>query len=595
MKSDFTKMSPALLAHYRSILANADYVYLVSDSASCRWGDHLRDLVLSSSLLENTPLVMVKPGLELLCQMYHCDTQEYANDCNCPPMWEDRAPLTNLTIRQELFKLYQNSRSKNNKSLSTHGLHVMFSADSSWDDSGNLRQGLEKAWGDINEERALQLAVTRKKLDCTQIVISQNSHLLMQLRELCQTGIKGVQNSDGLITLSFNESGYLYDSFESEENETTLLARMARKKLNTLVQQQPVYIDDSALRHPKADELLQNIKRSLLQADKQLIVLAKKKEPLAHSETLVARAQEAPASVRFVWLRDEQGKTEAITEALLTDTAALATPSRISFITDRATRAEKIQQRLAGSGILLEIYSVNKHGFLSNRDKTQSNQHTSQSLSLTTAQNKQKIEGAIKSGDIETALALASEKDAFKNGVITCLCEKKADILEMLLKQADRIPSSIITWWLLEYKQFRSPAFLMENPKFYDLLVLALSKCTSNIPQVNKWLDRLQDLEEAPTAAKTELSFLTSLLEHSLKLATGATIGLTRVRRSDIPKELPRSKRSEADIIRLKLQELRQQHDYLTREIEKRAQEQSDITNQIAYLEAELSSLASTK
>ena len=179
------------------------------------------------------------------------------------------------------------------------------------------------------------------------------------------------------------------------------------------------------------------------------------------------------------------------------------------------------------------------------------------------------------------------DKDALKNGVITCLCEKQADTLEQLLKQADRIQSTIINWWILEYKQFLSPAYLMENPRFYDLLVQALSKCNFFAPQAEKWVDRLQDLEDAPSAAKVELAFVISLLKHAIE-RSGVT-GATRIRRADIPKELPRTERSEEDMLRGRLQELTQKKDVLVREIEKLTAERFDMERQIAKLEAELS------
>ena len=354
-----------------------------------------------------------------------------------------------------------------------------------------------------------------------------------------------------------------------------------------MVQQQLAYIDDSALRHPQANEMLQNIKPGLMQAEKQLIVLAGRKEPLSLSDTLIARAQETPPTVRFAWLREGLGKTEALIEALLSETASLPSGTKISLITDRVTRAEKIQQQLAGSGILVEIYSVNKHGFLSNRDKTQSALFASTPPSLTTAKNKQLIEQAVKDGDVQATLSLASDKDALKNGVITCLCEKQADTLEQLLKQADRIQSTIINWWILEYKQFLSPSYLMENPRFYDLLVLALSKCNFFAPQAEKWVDRLQDLEDAPSAAKVELSFVISLLKNAIERSY--VTGATRIRRADIPKELPRTERSEVDMLRGKLQELTQRKNLLVREIEKLTAERFDMERRIAKLEAELS------
>lgn len=485
-----------------------------------------------------------------------------------------------------LLNMYMELRKNRLRPISNKCLHVMLSADSVWGESGQLELRQDEPWGNIPEQRAIQLAVFHKHRDCSQIVISQDINFLQSLRELCKTGVKGAPNSEGLVTLSINEQGFLYDPFEAAEDEDSLLARISRKKLSALVQLQPTYIDDSALRHPQANEMLQNIKPGLMQAEKQLIVLASKKEPLALSDTLVTRAQETPPSVRFAWLREGLGKTEALIEALLSETASLPSGSKISLITDRVTRAEKIQQRLIGSGILVEIYSVNKHGFLSNRDKTQPALFASAPPSLTTAKNKQLIEEAVKGGDVQTALSLASDKEALKNGVITCLCEKQADTLEQLLKQADRVQSTIINWWILEYKQFLSPSFLMENPRFYDLLVLALSKCHFFAPQAEKWVDKLQDLEESPTAAKVELSFLISLLKQTIDRPYATA---TRIRRTDIPKVLPRTERSEVDLLRGKLHELTQKKDLLVREIEKLTAERFEMERQIAKLEAELS------
>ncbi len=584
---DYQKKSSILVAHYRSIFAHADYVYFASDSATCGAGGFLRDAAIMSSIMKNTPVIMVKPGLETLCKIFKCDSRDNISaDMDIIPRTEG-IPVVDSMARRQLFGLYQDLTYSRSRSISSRSLHIMLSPDSVWGESGQLELRQDETWDNIPEQRAIQLAVFRKHRDCSQIVISQDIKFLQSLRDLCKAGVKGAPNSDGLVTLSINEQGFLYDPFEAAEGEDYLLARISRKKLSALVQQQLAYIDDSALRHPQANEMLQNIKPGLMQAEKQLIVLAGKKEPLSLSDTLIARAQETPPTVRFAWLRDGLGKTEALIEALLSETASLPSGTKISLITDRVTRAQKIQQQLAGAGIIVEIYSVNKHGFLSNRDKTQSALFASAPPSLTTAKNKQLIEQAVKDGDVQTALSLASDKDALKNGVITCLCEKQADTLEQLLKQADRIQSTIINWWILEYKQFLSPSYLMENPRFYDLLVLALSKCNFFAPQAEKWVDRLQDLEDAPSAAKVELAFVISLLKHAIE-RSGVT-GATRIRRADIPKELPRTERSEEDMLRGKLQELTQKKDVLVREIEKLTAERFDVERQIAKLEAEIS------
>lgn len=584
---DYQKKSSILIPHYRSILAYADYAYLASDSATCGAGGFLRDASVGSSILKSTPVIMVSPGFEQLCQRFQCDTPENLHNVVDSIPGTDGIPVVDDMIRRQLFGLHLDLHRSNSKHASNGALHIMRSLDSVWGETGQLEQQREEPWGNIPEQKAIQLAVFRKHRDCSQIVISQDTAFLQTLRDLCKVGVKGAPNSDGLITLSINDEGYLYDPFETAESEDYLLARISRKKLATLVQLQPAYIDDSALRHTKAEDMLQNIKPGLVQAGKPLVVLANKKEALAHSELLITRAQEDPPTVRFAWLREDLGKTEAIIETLLAETASLPANAKITLITDRVTRAEKIQQQLAGTGVFVEIYSVNKHGFLSNRDKTKPVLSAGSSPSLTTARSKQLIEQAIKAGDVQDALALASNKDALKNGIITCLCEKQADTLEQLLKQADRVQSTIINWWIMEYKQFASPSFLLENPRFYNLLVLALTKCNFFVQQAEKWVDRLHDLEDLPASAKVELSFIISLLKGAIDRA-GVT-GATRIRRSDIPKVLPRTERSEVDMLRAKINELSQKKELLLREIEKLTAERIDIDSQLAKLQVELS------
>ncbi|MDO4409987.1 MAG: hypothetical protein Q4C05_01740 [Akkermansia sp.] len=586
---DYQKKLIALIPHYRSLFIHADYVYLASDAAICEAGVFLREASMNAFVMRNLPVVMVKPGFKCLCRAFKCDSHENLSKTVPSIPGTKGVPVIDDFGRKRLFEIFERLE-KNPSRVGSYSsnLHIMQSADSEWNDRGKLSLNPDELWTDVPEQRAIQMAVYHKYRQCSQIVISQDVKFLRTLRELCKVGIKGSPNPNGLITLSINEQGYLFDPFESAEAEDLLLNRISRNKLSALVQKQATFIDDSALRHPKASEMLQNIKPGLIEAGKALIVLADKNQPLEFSDVLIARAQENPPTVRFSWLNGELGKTEALTAALFSETASMPTNSKITLITDRVSRAEKIQQSLAGSGIFVEIYSVNKHGFLSNRDKMQDLFSFSKSMALTEVKNKQLMEQAIKSENVQAALSLASDRDVLKNGVITCLCEKKADVLELLLKQADRISYSIIDWWILEYKQFQSPSFLLENPRFYDLLVLALSKCMGfDASSAEKCLDKLQDLEESPTAAKVELSFLISLFKLSIEHA-GVT-GITRIRRADIPKELPRSERSETDLLRLKLQELFQQKKRVMKEIDKLLAEQADLERQIIQLEVQLS------
>lgn len=573
-----------LIAHYRAVFGHADYVYLASDSATSRAGSVLTHLAIGSSFLKNTPVVMVRPGVEEMCKIFKCDTQD---NLRMGVEYDPKGiPVVDSWVRQQMFSLFCDLQRSRRTTVGGRGLHVMLSPDSDWNELGKLESEDVSAWINVPEEKALQLAVFRKHRDHSQIVISQDVPFLQSLRDLCRVDVKGHPAYGRLITLTLNEQGYLYDPFEACDDETKLLTRMSRRKLYALAEQEPIYMDDSALRHPQAEELLLNIKSCMVQLEKTLTVLASKQESLALADTLIARAQEVPPTVRFAWLNDDLNKTEALVDALLSDTATLPRNSRIALITERLPRAEKIQEQLAGAGVIVEIYSINKHGFLRNRDKDSPPIAGMKLGAVTTMKKKQIMEQLVKSGDVQEALSLAGDKDALKNGVITCLCEKQADTLEQLLKQADRVQSTIINWWILEYKQFSSPSFLMENPRFYELLMLALSKCNFFAKQAEKWVYRLQDLEDSPAAAKVELSFIISILKLSIERA-GVT-GATRIRRADIPKVLPRSERSEADLQRGKLQALVQKAKLVQRQIESLTAEHSALQRQIDELETEI-------
>ena len=580
-------LARTLFRHYHDFLSAADYAYVASDSYTSSSGSFLREMTLESRMSNNTPVVMVAPGFETVCQKFQCVSD--SDEAQSPDSSNDSEVSQRISpyARGHLALLSELLQRNDSKPVSFNGLHIMQSPDSSWNDSGLLEMHDEEPWTNISEQKALTQAVHGKYGgSCSQIVISQDIAFLKSLRDFCRAGVLKNAPDDSLMLLSLNSQGYLYDPFEAEYEEEKLLARISRQKLTALVQRQPIFIDDSALRHPQACSMLQNIKPGLILSGKPLVVLANKQEPLALSDVLLERAQEDPPTVRFAWLRQAPTKTEAIIAALLSETSALPPNSKVSLITDRVVRAEKIQERLAGMGVFIEIYSVNKHGFLSNRDKKRASSREIKPSAFSSIRNRQAMEQAVKTDDLPEVLALASDKDALKNGVITCLCEKQISVLNLLLKHVDRIPSAIISWWILEYKQFQCPSFFLDNPELYDLLVQALSKCNFFVNQAEKWIDKLQELEEAPSAAKIELSFLVSLLR--LAIDRAGVSGHTRIRRIDIPKDLPRTELSEIDLLRRKRQELLQRRDSLIRDLEKLSAERSDIERQIADLDAKM-------
>lgn len=580
-------LARTLFRHYHDFLSAADYVYVASDSYTSSSGSFLREMTLEFRMSNNTPVVMVAPGFETVCQKFQCVSD--SDEAQSPDSSNDSEVSQRISpyARGHLAHLSELLQRNDSKPVYFNGLHIMQSPDSSWNDSGLLEMHDEEPWTNISEQKALTQAVHGKYGgSCSQIVISQDIAFLKSLRDFCRAGVLKNAPDDSLMLLSLNAQGYLYDPFEAEYEEEKLLARISRQKLTALVQRQPIFIDDSALRHPQACSMLQNIKPGLILSGKPLVVLANKQEPLALSDVLLERAQEDPPTVRFAWLRQAPTKTEAIIAALLSETSALPPNSKVSLITDRVVRAEKIQERLAGMGVFIEIYSVNKHGFLSNRDKIRRSYTTEKSQTVGFVRRKKMMEQAVKSGNVDEVLSLANEKENLVNGIIACLCEKNADILEMLLKQADNVPFSVLNWWFLEYKQFNSPSFLLENPRFYELLVVALFKSFYQASSAEKWLEKVLELLEAPTAAKVELSFIATLLKHATE---GAETRLyTRICRADIPKELPRTELSEMDLLRRKRQELLQRRDSLIRDLEKLSAERSDIERQIADLDEKM-------
>lgn len=581
MKKNTLRM-PVLVTNYRALLENTDYVYLASDSACCQAGRVLLDLSIGSSIRQ-FPIIMVKPGFDTLCRTLGITSPQNPTRSSAAPPLD---PFTRQYL-QDLAAQLQDSRIRR---VSRNRLHIMLSADSEWNAFGRLVPQQEEPWAaNVPEQRALQHAVFRKYRNHTQVVISQDADFLRSLRELCKVGVTGSPNPDGLLTLSLNDQGLLYDPCEAAEDEAHLQARIASRRLAALVRKQPTYMDDSALRHPQAELLLQNIKPALMQEGKALIIPALKNAPLPLADTLLPRAQEEPPTVRFLWLREEIGKTEALIEQLLADTAKLPTDSAITLITDRVLRAEKIQQQLSPSGIRVEIYSINRYGFLSLRNSGRASLPRLGQRAAEAARNKQRIEKAIKAGDIQETLSIAaSDPEALTNGIITALCEERTDLLEMLIKNTDRITPRTIDWWITEYRQFRDPGYLVANPRHYELLVQALAKCTNLALRTEKWRELVLDLAESPGAAKTELEFIASLLTLADTRTRGAALPISRLHRSDIPEVLPHSEQNETTRLQARLLELKRKRESLSRELDRLTTELASTVRSIAELEAEL-------
>lgn len=564
-----------LMDSYRDLLSGADFVYLASDSLTGLVGRVLLDTVVGSRMLENDHVLMVSPGYEALCRSCRCDDASYRRPM--PGEWLEGDDISWYPIskRTELHDLYTSVRKAPGKPASLRSLHIMFGPDSEWDESGRLILRSGEPWVNVCERTALQQAVQLKRNECSQIVVSRDIELLKSLREQVPSSLDG-KGPGRLSTLSLREWGSLYDPFEPAEEKRALYDHLAYQALAAIVQAKPLVVESSALYHPQVGLLLQHIKPALIEAGASLIIAAPGEGELPNASLLAALAQEAPSAVRMARLRsDADSSGDALVELLRAEAEAHPSPEGIGLITDRVARGARIQERLALAGVPMEIYSVNRYGFLTHQGPENASFPAPGSSEEGVRLRRRKIAVAVRTGNSEEALALVKDQESLAIGIGACLKEHNAPLLESLLKRAESVPSAALDRW------FSAGEDVLVQAPFYPLLVLALSKCVFRRAQAKRWIEQLRILEGNPCAAKAELGFLIALLQR----AAGGMACF--IRRTDIPRELPMSEPSaEAEWWRCRLWELEQMRERLDRDMQRLSSEREAVERLISQTEA---------
>lgn len=362
-----------------------------------------------------------------------------------------------------------------------------------------------------SEESDLRAYVFAHHRKMKQVVISQNKDFLSELRQLCKTESSASQGLPELVTLSVSESGQLvnpFDTLYSSEAE-----RIADEKHTAIAQRSEIYITLSGLKHPQSGDYLSHNKAAMLKTKSQLNVLVYKDQPLPHADILIARAQEAPASVRLVYLNRNLPTTDAIVEALLQEESRLVGKS-IALITDNVNAGARIVSQLGRSAIKLSVYSINRYGYLSNIDRTVIAQ--SQTKGSIPVEMRRAISQAVQSGDEDSVLRIARNarfgRDSLEHGIIAALRYGKDEYLEKLIKLADLCSPVALNWWILDYPGFRNPSYLAENSLHFTLLKELIGK-TVRRHGYQYPLERLKELNDVPAAAHSQFEELISLME----------------------------------------------------------------------------------
>lgn len=518
------------ITQYKAVLQQAEYIYITTDAILNKGGAYLWPLMCDSALLQPASLIIVAPALKVLTSLpAFMEAQGRRGECVTLRMDTDAA-----WEKPEYFSSFKYSlENKRRGSVIASCFHVMNHASDEWDASGRFPYATNVLWDEITETQAIQQAVFEKHNRFSQIVISQDVDFLRELHTLCNS----TPGKSNLITLQLDDAGYLSDPFDTTEND--LLTKISNNKLTELSRLTPLYIDDSALKHPKSYEFLNHVKPVLINEEKQLTVLAFKNETLPQSDLLIERAQEIPATIKFSWLDERFDKTNALIAALLAECAQNRW-ERIAFITDRVARAEKIMTRVAGMGLQVDIYSINKFGFLSCRVASKNRKKANSTLPET--KNIDLIEEAIRKDNLGEVQRLASNAEAWEAGVMTCLCQGKINILEALVNQADKVPFRLIRWIITEFRQFQQPPYLMENHKVYEQIVKMLSK-TMIFPAriADRLYEHLCEIDDHMTASHVELEYLASLFKDASVNAVGSASPMARIRRAMLTSTPPRS------------------------------------------------------
>lgn len=378
-------------------------------------------------------------------------------------------------------------------------------------DSFSLRRlGHEEA-GLPDEQEWLRSRSKYDNISGKALIICQSRIFLQEIRNLAN--IK-TPYSDKLWTLSMDEQGNLYNPFDEEHSNVA--AYLAARKLGNIVEDRVLYIDTETLKDRESKNFLQYVKTPLLQYKKQLAVLVNKTEKLPHADLLIARAQEKPSTVRFVYLNADLPYTNALTDAILRDVQNNGFTD-IALISNQSDKGARVACAVQDGGVNAIQYRINKYGFISSADTRTTK--LNRSFRLNRERRQSELELAIEQGDTEKALKLITnirDSQDIEASIIAALRHRNDDILTFLIQRLDKSHGQALHWWVEEYTPFVSPHYLEKNPLHMELLGTLIGKVT-NQGLLRSVLSMLQDVAELPQSSKKHLAQLMRLVRKKTK------------------------------------------------------------------------------
>lgn len=344
-----------------------------------------------------------------------------------------------------------------------------------------------------------------------QLVISQSRLFLQELRNFADVR---TPYSEKLWTLSMDEQGNLYNPFDEEHSNVT--AYLAARKLDNIVEEREIYIETATLYEKACGDFLQYLKSPLLQYKKQLAILVNKSEELPQADLLIARAQERPATVRFIYLNPDLPYTNALTDAILRDVQNNEFKD-IALISNQSDRGARVVCAVQDGGVNAIQYRINKYGFLSSADTLTTKLNRSFRFSRERRQSELGL--AIERGDTEKALKLiGSIRDSkeIEAAMITALQYHNDDILAFLIHRLDKCRGLALHWWVQDFPPFISAHYLEKNPRHMELLETLIGKVT-NMSLLRSVLSMLQDIAKLPQSSKDYLEHLIRIVRKQTK------------------------------------------------------------------------------
>ena len=504
------------------LIRDVEYVYLTSDVIMSKGALSLWEY-LCHLFSAGNPFIITSPGadsIKSLPEYQFADPNETFHDFH--ERWSEELPYKRHGFFSPLKRSWETNQVRKTPIV------IMNNPLARWTARQTLADNRKYEWEKTPEKEAIIQALAEKSETHFQVLFSQDLAFLKRVYEifLPATGPCPIH------TYYLTPEGRPVNPFEVAKRELRELS--AEYSLNQLIRKTPVFMDESAIKHPQAKEFLTNAQRLLRNEGSSISLMVAKNKPIPHSEQLLRLAQEQPAIVRFCWLPEEKTQQEGILSILHADKTSW--PSKISaIITDRVDRAEKIQAKLDACGYQLDIYSINRYGYLSQRDIGKPGLKRAQE-EVRRESCKRQAELAVTTGNHDALLAATRNDYAWEEAARICIEQSNSDLLAFLIDSKLEPSPQLLEWWILKCRKFQSPSYLAVNPRFYELMVQLVNKL--NMKQVKdcklkQMVNRLSSMREVSDDDFVELRYIHSLLS---LLIRGEMLDVEQSRLDNLPR-----------------------------------------------------------